>query len=512
VRRLLVEDIPDGAFEMDCMNHLRNVWIGNMEKELTKSLNQLLRVSLDEIDPRLRVSTSCSALFRAGWKEFCLNANYAKGHGALFGSFMKEKHPGALLLHVERASGSRQDLCTEGALPFYMNYEYYLEFLDHMLRKKIKDDKASILQLNLFVALSSEEMIALIRLLSIIHLSIVVPFRWLAGKTHELADHNWGPVSMGHVLDTLDKKLQEIQQDPKLILDETFMMSMFDEYRQKLPPFDDYWELLYKKRLMSVVARHTGARVAYLAQVRKELFHPTRQTDKDTTDQVIALGEIAVGRLLTELHNPKKATHRYLSSSNSPVCWKNVSDDVKKLLYGRKATNDEAESALGSATHEIQKAGRIDIPNAAAVSDVRRNRIFHRSTSDKEKDGMFHCFEDVLQECIMRVGMKDAPNTRVTNNEQLEEQLKVKQKKMELAKEKNMESATESYIDALYYIAMYGSDKCARDLKTVEEILKRLPSDAQRYVFLKENITIYVKGFGWDEYKHAWSKNGRSIQ
>ena len=212
---------------------------------------------------------------------------------------------------------------------------------------------------------------------------------------------------------------------------------------------------------------------------------------------------------MTELHNPKKATHRYLSSSDSPVCWKNVSDDVKKLLYGRKATNDEAESALGSATHEIQKAGRIDIPNAAAVSDVRRNRIFQRSASDKERDGMFHCFEDVLQECIMRVGMKDAPNTRVTNNEQLEEQLKVKQKKMELAKEKNMESATESYIDALYYIAMYGSDKCARDVKTVEEILKRLPSDAQRYVFLKENITIYVKGFGWDEYKHAWSKNGR---
>ena len=133
-----------------------------------------------------------------------------------------------------------------------MNYEYYLEFLDMMLRRRTKDGKASILQKNLFVVLSSSEMIALTRLLSILHLSIVMPFRWLAGKTHELAHHNWSPLSMSRVLDTLDEKLATIKANPKLILNQRFMMDIFKEYREELPEFKEYWEDTFKKRQMSV--------------------------------------------------------------------------------------------------------------------------------------------------------------------------------------------------------------------------------------------------------------------
>ena len=77
-----------------------------------------------------------------------------------------------------------------------MNYPYYLEFLDWMLKKTGKNNKASILQRNLFIALGSVEMIAVSRLLSIIHISVCMPFRWLAGKTHELRAYSWGPMSM----------------------------------------------------------------------------------------------------------------------------------------------------------------------------------------------------------------------------------------------------------------------------------------------------------------------------
>ena len=75
-----------------------------------------------------------------------------------------------------------------------MNYPYYLEFLDWMLKKRGKNDKASLLQRNLFIVLGSVEMIALARLLSIIHISVCMPFRWLAGKTHRLKEYkNWEP-------------------------------------------------------------------------------------------------------------------------------------------------------------------------------------------------------------------------------------------------------------------------------------------------------------------------------
>lgn len=180
IRRILV-DLIDGSLDLDCcMNHLKNVWIGNMEKALAKHLNELLRSSLDEIDPTLRVTASISAIVRAIDKEFSLSANYPKGHGELFLEWIRENHPGALLFHVERASGSRQDLCTEGSLAIFMNYPYYVEFLDEQLRKlKTGYQQASILQQNLFVVLTSMEMIALVRLLSILHISIFMPFRFL---------------------------------------------------------------------------------------------------------------------------------------------------------------------------------------------------------------------------------------------------------------------------------------------------------------------------------------------
>ena len=105
---------------------------------------------------------------RAVDKEFSLNANYPKGHGELFKQWIDTNHPGTLLLHVERVSGSHQDLCVAGAGAVYLNRKLWLEFLD----ERLKNPGDNILQENLFIILSSNDMIALARVCSIIHLGI----------------------------------------------------------------------------------------------------------------------------------------------------------------------------------------------------------------------------------------------------------------------------------------------------------------------------------------------------
>ena len=72
---------------------------------------------------------------------------HPKGHGELFGKRMIDNYSGSLLLQVERASGSRQDPCVEGAGAVYCNRRYWLEFLDEQLRTA----GSSILQENLFI-------------------------------------------------------------------------------------------------------------------------------------------------------------------------------------------------------------------------------------------------------------------------------------------------------------------------------------------------------------------------
>ena len=100
VRCLLIA-LVDGSYDYDCMNQLCNVWLGNAEKVLKKDLNVHLRASLDEIDPKLRVTASISAIIRAVNKEFSLSANYPKGHGKIFLEWILKYYPGVLLLHIE---------------------------------------------------------------------------------------------------------------------------------------------------------------------------------------------------------------------------------------------------------------------------------------------------------------------------------------------------------------------------------------------------------------------------
>ena len=85
-----------------------------------------------------------------------------------------------------------------------------------------------------------------------------------------------------------------------------------------------------------------------------------------------------------------------------------------------------------------------------------------------------------------------------------------KRMKVELLKEKNLECATEAYIDGLYYYRMYFSPACWKDdRRVVAKHLKKITSDTAKYNALKENIMIRVKGFSWDWCKHPWSKDGR---
>ena len=84
----------------------------------------------------------------------------------------------------------------------------------------------NILSCNQMMLLSSVEFAVVVRLWSIFHLAIIMPMRWLAGKTHKLANRKWGYISMGKVMDNLKEDLQSIVNTPELIHYQDFMMGM----------------------------------------------------------------------------------------------------------------------------------------------------------------------------------------------------------------------------------------------------------------------------------------------
>ncbi len=368
-RRLLQHEIGGIVHEMDCHHHLRNVWIKGMEKSVSVFLRVIMSDSLEQIPAELRVTCIFSAIARAWDKFFSLCANYPKGQGEHFAAWLRVNKPGTALYHVVGAQGSRHDLCLEAAPAIYMNRYVCFDYASYVLRLPKKQD--NILLRCLFVLMTSEEIIAQSRLYAILYISFCVPMRWLAAKTPELGKWGWGPISNGDAIDTLREKMMDLIDDPSKVLNEDFMMNMFQKYVDALPPFKSYLEHLFQKKRMNVVASESGATVLQFAELRTELFSPSDSTNAGTNGRLIELARVAAQGILDELHDEKKATWKYLSVSESTVSFLGCPKEVKEGLYGREATNDRSESALGGTTQQLQQYGRIGIANAAAISDAK---------------------------------------------------------------------------------------------------------------------------------------------
>ena len=368
----IYEDIPGVVHSLFCHNHLRNVWVKNVLESLTDFLKAHLQDSLEEIAPEFRVSASFNSFAHAFDKMFSLCANYPKGYGELFRQWMKENHQGELLLHVERATGGRMDVCSMAALAIYWNRNYCLEFMEDILQFGGKR-KDNILLNNLFVIQTSIEMISVTRLWSIFHLAIIMPMRWLAAKTHTLAQYNWGVISMGRVLDKLKLSLEStIMAEPELIHDESFMMGLMDTWKDELPPFKEYLKRQYEKKKTAYFESH-GAKAVPLKELRKELFHPADQDNKASTPMLEKLALVAANAWVSELVDESKATSLFMSYLKGEMSWDICSDEVKQALLGEMAVNDLAESSFAGVTAMIQVYGRIDLNAAAAISDMNRN-------------------------------------------------------------------------------------------------------------------------------------------
>ena len=102
---------------------------------------------------------------------------------------------------------------------------------------------------------------------------------------------------MGRVLDVLKESMDEINTNHSLILSKDYMMGIFVELHDELPPFKEFWEHKFEKQRMSVV-QHTSTKVVHLARLRDELFAPVVEDNKNTGDVVETLAGIMSESLL----------------------------------------------------------------------------------------------------------------------------------------------------------------------------------------------------------------------
>ena len=92
----------------------------------------------------------------------------------------------------------------------------------------------------------------------ILYFSLIVPVHLFAAKSHKLLycaieEHQWVIWNMLIAVDIIYNKYHEIQKRPKRIIDEMFMMSMFNTLDNSFIKFKKDNKHLYKKKKLSFV-------------------------------------------------------------------------------------------------------------------------------------------------------------------------------------------------------------------------------------------------------------------
>ena len=217
--------------------------------------------------------------------------------------------------------GSRQDIGVKGAVPVIMNLQYYIEFLDWRLTCAVNDN---LLQTSLYITLRLVELVALLRVLFILHIAVCMPVRWLAGNTENLAQYDFGAVSMGRTLDMLEDAFVKISSDGD------FVMNIFSDIVNEVEPFDKYLHFMFNEKSSNLVGTSDrDHKVQPYQLLREELFYPTRKDIQQTYDLTCQLACEAATIYLMEFRDPTKATSEYLSSISGPKSWCNTSDETK---------------------------------------------------------------------------------------------------------------------------------------------------------------------------------------
>ena len=130
---------------------------------------------------------------------------------------------------------------------------------------------------NIYIVLRSSEIIASFQLLSIIHVTIVLPHRWLTGNVHLLAADNVGITDIAEVAQLIHNTLDKIASDGQLVLDQDFMMGILDPIKEQVPEFKEYMEFMLEEHTCFGVGSRLEANKKLLYdELLAELFYPAR--------------------------------------------------------------------------------------------------------------------------------------------------------------------------------------------------------------------------------------------
>ena len=386
-----------------------------------------------------------------------------------------------------------------------------------------------ILEKSQAIILRCVEMVAQLRLLTIHHLAIFLPHRWLAANCGSLGEWDFGVADMAWTVDLLDAAFKKIIKKPELFLDDDFMMNIFKPIADKIPPFQDYLEHMFENKTSNPIGCWEEAdKVIPYDEVRAAVFFPTRVDIRQTHDLCLELAVRWAASMRREFRDERKNTHKYLSASNGVASLAMISEEMRTDGFGIDASNSVCESLHAASTDMLVIFGTIRIDHCCAIGMTRSNNDFGRGhktkvsgrkqTSTKKRKrkggayeiGEAHKLSENARKALMRFSKEEAKAQKERFDKYLNDQFKYKMDQEEEKREKFMDGRMRAYIDAKFQFDLYHSPRRWLTADQARREWAALGSETERLRIMRQQLLMYSLGLAIKEAYIAWSDDGHT--
>ena len=154
-------------------------------------------------------------------------------------------------LHV---NGHHQDMFADFAPFIFQNRQFWLELLHEKISIPCKDNT---LEESLSVILSSTEMQAVARIMSIKSIFVNDHLRFMAAHTHQFVMCDWNARCMSNKYDAIEATLEDLNEHLEIFLNVNYMNDIFKDVIQKLPPLSYFLKHKQEEKELPCVKNDT---------------------------------------------------------------------------------------------------------------------------------------------------------------------------------------------------------------------------------------------------------------
>jgi len=200
--------------------------------------------------------------------------------------------------------------------------------------------------------------------------------RWLAGNCGNLEEYGFGVADMPMSLDLMDDAFELVSIDGNILLDEDFMMGIFDTLVRTMLPFEEYLNYMFdKKRSRPVGSRAEEDKICPFRLLKTELFCATQRDVLQSNSFSTLLAMQARVEFRVQFRDKRKAMAKYLKAikGNKSMTRRMVSREESIAGSGIDATNIISESLHASSTHSLKMGTTIRLDHCAAERQTRAN-------------------------------------------------------------------------------------------------------------------------------------------